>query len=150
MTKVTTPEPIQAADAPEAPPAMPRAPRRRVSASAKPIEETQAPVLGAALDDLLARGREDGFITHDQILLAMPQPEAHPGEIEELYAAAEESGVEVFDAENNPTLIAEAGLDAEEAAAVIKREGIDEDLEALAADLIGIDDPVRMYLKEIG
>ena len=79
-----------------------------------------------------------------------PQPETHPGEIEELYAAAEESGVEVLDADNNPTLIAEAGLDAEEAAAVIKREGIDEDLDALAADLIGIDDPVRMYLKEIG
>ena len=80
----------------------------------------------------------------------MPQPEMHAAEIEELYAAAEESGVEVLDAENNPTLIAEAGLDAEETAAVIKREGLDEDLDALAADLIGIDDPVRMYLKEIG
>ena len=106
--------------------------------------------MGAALEALLAKGRDEGFITHDQILQAMPQPEAHPDAIEELYAAAEESGVEVLDADNNPTLIAEAGLDAEEAAAVIKREGIDEDLDALAADLIGIDDPVRMYLKEIG
>ena len=25
-----------------------------------------------------------------------------------------------------------------------------EDLEAISADMIGIDDPVRMYLKEIG
>ena len=31
-----------------------------------------------------------------------------------------------------------------------KVEAGEEDLEALAADLIGIDDPVRMYLKEIG
>jgi len=48
----------------------------------------------------------------------MPQPEAHPAEIEELYAAAEESGVEVLDADNNPTLIAEAGVDEDEVVAV--------------------------------
>ena len=78
----------------------------------------------------------------------MPQPEANLDAVEELYAAAEESGVEVLDADNNPTLIAEADLDAEEAGG--QARGVDEDLEALAADLIGIDDPVRMYLKEIG
>ena len=133
-----------AADAPVAR----KAPRHRGSAPKAAAEA--APKLGAALEELLTRGREDGFITHDQILLAMPQPETHPTEIEELYAAAEESGVEVLDADNNPTLIAEAGLDAEETAAVIKREGLDEDPDAIAADLIGIDDPVRMYLKEIG
>ena len=37
-----------------------------------------------------------------------------------------------------------------EAATAAKEEKEEEDLEALAADLIGIDDPVRMYLKEIG
>ena len=137
----------------QAPPE-PKAPRR---AAAPPKEKAprapkagSAPTMSPALEELLAKGREDGFITHDQILAAMPQPEMNPGQIEELYAAAEESGVEVLDADNNPTLIAEAGLDAEETAAVIKREGLDEDLDALAADLIGIDDPVRMYLKEIG
>jgi RNA polymerase primary sigma factor len=133
----------------EAPAPPPKPPRRRAPTAARAAAQpTKA--MGAALESLLAKGRDEGFITHDQILQAMPQPEAHPDEIEELYAAAEESGVEVLDADNNPTLIAEAGLDAEEAAAVIKREGIDEDLDALAADLIGIDDPVRMYLKEIG
>jgi RNA polymerase sigma factor RpoD-like protein len=130
-------------------PAAPRAPRRKGGAASTAGTE-QSKGMGAALETLLAKGRDEGFITHDQILQAVPQPEMHPGEIEELYAAAEENGVEVLDADNNPTLIAEAGLDADEAAAVIKREGIDEDLDALAADLIGIDDPVRMYLKEIG
>ncbi len=130
-------------------PAAPKTPRRRGGAAGK-TDSKHAAVLSPLLVDLLAKGRDEGSITHDQILQAMPQPEMHPDEIEELYAAAEESGVEVLDAENNPTLIAEAGLDSEEAAAVIKREGLDEDLDALAADLIGIDDPVRMYLKEIG
>jgi RNA polymerase primary sigma factor len=108
-----------------------------------------------AVIDLIAKGREEGFITHDQILEAIPEPEAQMGVVEELYAAAEEAGVEVLDEQNQPTLIGEP--DEEEAAApgqppttgTATKEG-EEDLEALAADLIGIDDPVRMYLKEIG
>jgi RNA polymerase primary sigma factor len=134
----------------EAPNPPAKAPRSKGRPPSKKSSGPETKGMGAALESLLAKGRDEGFITHDQILQAMPQPEMHPGEIEELYLAAEESGVEVLDADNNPTLIAEAGLDADEAAAVIKREGIEEDLDALAADLIGIDDPVRMYLKEIG
>ena len=77
------------------------------------------------------------------------------GAVEELYAAAAEAGVEVLDAENQPTLIGEPDEAQEVAApttrkAAAKPKSTDEDLEALAADLIGIDDPVRMYLKEIG
>jgi RNA polymerase sigma factor RpoD, C-terminal domain/RNA polymerase sigma factor, sigma-70 family len=101
----------------------------------------------SGLDRLLEKGRAEGFITQDQILEAMPQPEAHPDEIEELYAAAEEQGIEVLDADNQPTLIAQP--EAERSKAKPARAA-EEDLEALAADLIGIDDPVRMYLKEIG
>jgi RNA polymerase primary sigma factor len=106
---------------------------------------------GRALAQLLTRAKADGFITHDQILTAMPQPEANLPAIEELYAKAEERGIEVLDAENNPTLLAEPEAEAGERPSLgrTKREA-EEDLEALAADLIGIDDPVRMYLKEIG
>jgi RNA polymerase primary sigma factor len=111
----------------------------------------------AAVLDLIARGREEGFITHDQILEAIPQPEAQMGALEELYAAAEEAGVEVLDAQNQPTLLGEPDEEGTEAEAPAPTAGTapaakegEEDLEALAADLIGIDDPVRMYLKEIG
>jgi RNA polymerase primary sigma factor len=107
----------------------------------------------AAVEDLLTKGREEGFITHDQILQAIPEPEAQMAQIEELYAAAEEAGVEVLDADNQPTLIGEPDeetAEGEGAAPGVKPKAAEEDLEALAADLIGIDDPVRMYLKEIG
>ena len=105
----------------------------------------------AAVADLITRGREEGFITHDQILQAIPEPEAQMGAVEELFAAAEEANVEVLDAENQPTLIGEpdAAAEPKKAGAPAQKEG-EEDLEALAADIIGIDDPVRMYLKEIG
>jgi RNA polymerase primary sigma factor len=133
------------------------------AAKAKPAKVKGAPVTtpegseeaAAAVEDLLSHGREDGFITHDQILAAVPAPETNLEHIEELFAAAEEQGVEVFDAENQPTF----SEPADEVAVVIPDEQLvegkadkqpEEDLEALAADLIGIDDPVRMYLKEIG
>ena len=103
----------------------------------------------AAIEGLLEKGRSEGFITQDQILEVVPQPEAHLDKIEELFAVAEESGVEVLDADNQPTLIAEPDEEVATAAGEKKPEA-EEDLEALAADLIGIDDPVRMYLKEIG
>ncbi len=107
----------------------------------------------AAVKNLLQRGREEGFLTHDQILEAFPQPEAQMRAVEELYAAAEEAGVEVLDEQNQPTLIGERDDEEEEETegkAAEKPKAGEEDLEALAADLIGIDDPVRMYLKEIG
>jgi RNA polymerase primary sigma factor len=114
------------------------------------VDEAQAAVINA----LIVRGREEGFLTHDQILEAVPQPEANMGQVEELYAAAEEAGIEVLDDQNQPTLIGEPDEEeTEEAPAAegtAKPKEAEEDLEALAADLIGIDDPVRMYLKEIG
>ena len=114
------------------------------------IDEAQARIITG----LITRGREEGFITHDQILEAVPQPETQMGQIEELYAAAAEAGIEVLDDQNQPTLIGERDEPEVEAEpttkAAAKPKQTEEDLEALAADLIGIDDPVRMYLKEIG
>jgi RNA polymerase primary sigma factor len=131
----------------------------QADAEASVSEATQAPAaeasaeagngkISAGFSKLLEQGRTEGFITQDQILEVMPQPEAHLGEIEELYARAADAGVEVLDAENQPTLIGEREEQAEEDRQPAKEA--EEDLEALAADIIGIDDPVRMYLKEIG
>jgi RNA polymerase primary sigma factor len=126
------------------------------SVRAKQATATAEEIASPALDTLLDKGRDEGFITHDEILEAVPQPEEHLGQIEELYASAEESGVEVLDEENRPTFaeIEEEAADEPEARPAGRAGGKDrdgeEDLDALAADLIGIDDPVRMYLKEIG
>ena len=136
----------------KAPAAKAKAPSGR--AGRTPSDASSAKASGeatAAVTDLIAKGREEGFITHDQILQAIPEPEAQMAAVEELFAAAEEANVEVLDAENQPTLIGEPEEAAQEKkpGAPAQKEG-EEDLEALAADIIGIDDPVRMYLKEIG
>jgi RNA polymerase primary sigma factor len=141
-----------AARQPAARPAAKPAARKAASAPGKDGKangKAQAAVIASLLD----KGRSEGFITQDQILEVIPQPEENLGQVEELYAAAEEAGVEVLDANNQPTLIAEPEEEeaAEGTAGAAKAAAPgEEDLEALAADLIGIDDPVRMYLKEIG
>ena len=73
-------------------------------------------------------------------------------EIEEGFtpvAAPEEFGIEVPIEEDKAAAVIEepepAEVDAEEL-----EEPTAQELEALSADMIGIDDPVRMYLKEIG
>jgi RNA polymerase primary sigma factor len=150
------PRPAAKLRAPATAAAKPKA-SAKSSASSASKAAGNAPEPSAAVTDLLIRGREEGFITHDQILEAIPEPEAQMGAVEELYAAAEEAGVEVLDEANQPTLIGEPDEEAEAVEAEAEggkptakaKEG-EEDLEALAADLIGIDDPVRMYLKEIG
>ena len=66
----------------------------------------------------------------------------------DVFADVTEEGVEVGvepDADVRLPLDAPAKLDAKEL-----EEPTPEELEALSADMIGIDDPVRMYLKEIG
>ena len=62
-------------------------------------------------------------------------------------SAAAELGVDVAvdEADKQPWQEPPAKLDPEEA-----DEPTQEELDAIAADMIGIDDPVRMYLKEIG
>jgi RNA polymerase primary sigma factor len=141
----------------KAAPARPKSARGARAAAGNGNGSEDAAARSAAIAELLTRGREEGFITQDQILEAIPSPEAQMAAVEELYAAAEEAGVEVLDEANQPTLIAEPDEEAEVQApapiagkATTKPKEGEEDLEALAADLIGIDDPVRMYLKEIG
>jgi RNA polymerase primary sigma factor len=143
-------KPVAKASATKPSPAKPATkPQAAKKPSRKATTNGSQPADNRLIEGLLDKGRSEGFITHDQILEIVPQPEANLGQIEELYAKAEEAGVEVLDADNNPTLIAEP--EEEEAEETTGRaEPAEEDLEALAADLIGIDDPVRMYLKEIG
>ncbi|MEI7555103.1 MAG: RNA polymerase sigma factor RpoD [Chloroflexota bacterium] len=101
--------------------------------------EALAPVTN--LSDLLTRGKKQGYVTQDQILQAIPEPESHLEQIEDVYAELIELGIEILD-------------DAKEFNTRGKGEDSNEpdpDLD-IAFDLEGmsIDDPVRMYLREIG
>lgn len=89
-----------------------------------------------AVDALIAKGREQGFVTQEEILGRFPEVEENIEKLDELYATLAEQGVEVMD--NREKMI--WGEDEEEGADI---ETFD-DISELA------DDSVRMYLREIG
>jgi len=93
------------------------------------------------LDKLLELGRERGFITCDEILASVPEPERNVEDIDQLYATFGAEGIAVIDSSASPApphAHPGSGFHLEEAPAPIH--------EAETT----IDDPVRMYLQEIG
>jgi len=86
--------------------------------------------------EMVARAREQGYATYDDILAALPTPEQSIEATDQLISYLGEQGVRVFDS----------------AAAPDPQSGKSAPVEISDADLPGvsIDDPVRMYLREIG
>src|SRR5439155_1675125 len=82
------------------------------------------------------KGKEQGYLPPDDILQRFPEVDAEPDQIFRIFAAFKEIGIEVTDGEK----------DFEEV------EQIDDEmlLDIEMMDSVSLDDPVRMYLKEIG
>ncbi|CAI8405259.1 MAG: RNA polymerase sigma factor RpoD [Alphaproteobacteria bacterium UBA4588] len=86
---------------------------------------------------LIKKGKERGFVTHDELNAALPQDELSSEQIEDVMSSLNEMGVSVVEAaeevENNND-------NEEEKPAGNLSDG----------DVSGSDDPVRMYLREMG
>ena len=116
-------------------------------AQPKSMEELQS-----ALQALIARGRKDGMIRTTELNALLEQMELTPEKIEEIY--------DRFDAMNIQVVGAELELDLTDD--LVDMGDMDMDLDMMGLDdedLIdpvdlaaeyNLDDPVRMYLKEIG
>ena len=91
------------------------------------------------VNQILKKANEKGKITYGE--LAMQLGEANPDEIDKVFEAMEDLGVDVLKDE-----IEEPDLKDLESVEDVKIEDIDE----MNFDGINIDDPVRMYLREIG
>jgi RNA polymerase primary sigma factor len=100
--------------------------------------------LGAELKKLVQKGKERGYITYDELNAALPPDEVSSEQIEDTMAMLSEAGVNVVEAEEQEE--APAANPAEPAkTAVVAAEATGEDEE-----LGRTDDPVRMYLREMG
>jgi len=93
--------------------------------------------LGAAVKKMLAKGKERGFITYDELNTALPPDKMSSEQIEDTMSALSEMGINVVDNE-------EAEDDNTPAEQEDKSGNIDE------SDTGRTDDPVRMYLREMG
>jgi RNA polymerase primary sigma factor len=94
---------------------------------------------GTMMDQLLEVAQTQGYLTYSDILAVFPNPGLHMHDIDQIYANLQAEGVRIVEStselESNPALV-----DAED------------DVLAEFPDLVDIalDDPVRMYLQEIG
>ena len=92
------------------------------------------------VQNLLKKGKEQGFVTQDEILELFPDAENRIAELDDLYDQLFKQDTDVFE-----TVL--AGQEAEMAVPT----GLEKELEELSGlEEVSINDPVRMYLKEIG
>ncbi len=129
-----TPEPE---DAPETLDSLPDDEPADSQAQGDGLDELPADlIIDREMAQMVARAREQGYATYDDILAALPTPEQSIEATDQLISYLGEQGVRVFDS----------------AAAPDPQSGKPAPIEISDADLPGvsIDDPVRMYLREIG
>ncbi|HTI85144.1 MAG TPA: RNA polymerase sigma factor RpoD, partial [Alphaproteobacteria bacterium] len=108
----------------------------------------EAPVLdslGASIKKMLARGKERGYITYDELNTALPPDQYSSEQIEDVLASLNEMGINVVDGSEEGE---EAQPAAEDAKAEAAEEG--EPAEPQETEYGRTDDPVRMYLREMG
>ena len=81
--------------------------------------------------NLLDKGNKNGVLTYQEILDEVENIDLSPEQIEKIYEVLESMGIEVQGAANDVDII-------------------EEEIDLSVPEGIAIDDPVRMYLKEIG
>ena len=86
------------------------------------------------IQELVKRGKDQGFVTQDDILEVYPEAETDVSALDNLYTKLAEEGVDVFEVGEQK-----------------KPSEVEKDIEVMATlQKVQITDPVRMYLKEIG
>ena len=118
--------------------------------NATPDQDSEASLLdvqSASVKRLIAKGKERGYITLDELNAVLPADQNTSEQIEDVMAGFSEMGVQVVENEENE----------EGEPAVVAADKTDEDAEEGAptgnvdAESLGrTDDPVRMYLREMG
>jgi RNA polymerase primary sigma factor len=110
------------------------------------VETTLLDVQTVAVKRLIARGKERGYITFDELNAILPPDQNSSEQIEDVMANFSEMGIQVVEGEETedgdaPVVKVEKTEEAEEEE---QTGNVDE------ASLGRTDDPVRMYLREMG
>ena len=88
-----------------------------------------------AAEILIIQGKEQGRLSPDDVLQGLPVVEAEPDQLERVFQVFREMGIAISDSDGDP----EEGGDPDDQVANTE-----------AVDTFSLDDPIRMYLKEIG
>jgi RNA polymerase primary sigma factor len=96
--------------------------------------------VAATIKKMVARGKERGYVTYDELNAALPPEQVSSEQIEDTMTMLSELGVNLVESEEADEPAAEEGEEGEPRAA----GNLDDE------DIGRTDDPVRMYLREMG
>ncbi|MEX2643233.1 MAG: RNA polymerase sigma factor region1.1 domain-containing protein, partial [Acetobacterales bacterium] len=102
--------------------------------------------LGAGVKKMLAKAKQRGYVTYDELNAALPPDQLSSEQIEDTMAMLSEMGINVVESEESEDVPSnDNGTEAEpgEAESIAGGNVDDEDIGRT-------DDPVRMYLREMG
>jgi RNA polymerase primary sigma factor len=106
----------------------------------KAPEDTKESPYSPEVERLLQKGKEQGFVTQQEVAQAIPDAEDNIEELDELYAALLENGVELTDKKDS-LIWDTSDPDSDDDAAPAESDDYVKDI---------ADDSVRLYLREIG
>ena len=92
-------------------------------------------------EDLIKKGKEKGFITYEELANGLKGLDLDSDSLDDLYNSLIEAGIEIVNDESEVGTAEEGDVDGD-LEDILKDDNIAKDL--------SINDPVRMYLKEIG
>ena len=99
------------------------------------------------LKELIARGREQGYLTYAEVNDPLPEDISDPEQVEDIISMINDVGINVFEvAPDADALLMAESDDTDEAAA----EEAAAALAAVETDIGRTTDPVRMYMREMG
>ncbi|MFN4310362.1 MAG: RNA polymerase sigma factor RpoD [Ferrovibrio sp.] len=98
----------------------------------------------AAIKRMLAKAKERGYVTYDEINAVLPPEQVSSEQIEDTMAILSEMGITIVESEEQE----EAPAEKEEAE--LDTEAADGETAPAKAEVDRTDDPVRMYLREMG
>ena len=93
------------------------------------------------VQNLIERGKKQGMISYREIMDSLQEIELSPDQIDEIYESFAELGVDIIPETGEVT---ELDKNSE------NEEGKEEEVDLAISESVSLDDPVRMYLKEIG
>lgn len=106
----------------------------------KAVKDTNAAAASLdAISKLLDKGKKTGVLTYNEIMESLQSVDMSPDEIDELYDTFTKRGIDIIDNGNDIGPDDDSNLKDDE-----------DDIDLSIPEGINIDDPVRMYLKEIG
>ncbi|MFL0670547.1 MAG: RNA polymerase sigma factor RpoD [Erythrobacter sp.] len=141
-----------------------------MASSANTPDKDDAPLIDlneASVKKLISKARKRGYVTYDELNEALPSGEMSPDQIEDIQTALSEMGVQIVETDEDAEAEAEADEDGDDVEVVgrddddaeddddsegEKKPGVKDARAANRKTATGdrTDDPVRMYLREMG